>query len=471
MATKPNQTVDTKSVNVLNSIRNELGGTYKDHIPAAYAVGDIVGGKSITKDRALQRLRYIGETLRTHQPLQNAFLDALVNRIGLVIISNRLYSNPWAAFKRGILEYGETIEELFVNIVEAKQFDPDTAENTLFKREKPDVRSAFHTLNYQKFYKTTISEEQLRTAFLSFEGVSDLISKIIETLYTSANYDEFLMMKYLVVKNILLGHFYPVTIPQVSRETSTDIVIAMKNISEQATFMNTTYNETGVATYSDKDSQYFIFNTEFLSTIDVDVLARAFNLEYAQLMGHTVSINSFTFSGLEEQRLINLLYPNEADRPDSLFTADEMAILEKVPGVMIDKDWLMIFDNLILMKQVENGEGLYWNYVLHNWKTFSHSPFNTAIGFTTVESTVTEVTVTPSTADIAKGSQLQFIPKVTTTGLATTGVTWSINSTVSSISAQGLLTVPSTETATTITVTATSNFDKTKTGTATITVK
>lgn len=469
MPTIPNQKVNTNSVAVLNSVRNELGGTYKDQIPAAYAIGDIVDGKTVTRDMALQRLREIGTAFRTFQPAQNAFLDALVNRIGLVLLTNRLYENPWAAFKRGVLEYGETVEEIFVNILEAQQFDPDEAVTNIFKRNMPDVQTAFHRLNYQKFYKVTISEMQLRQAFLSFEGVSDLIGKIIEQLYTSANYDEFLMMKYLVCKSITQGHFFPVTIPAVSPATANSIVISMKNISEQATFMHTEYNEAGVATYTDKSSQYFIFNTEFLSTIDVEVLARAFNLEYTQLMGHTISINSFTFSGLEEKRVINLLYP-DGNGPDTLFTEAETTMLEGVPGVMVDENWMMIFDNLALMKQVENGEGLYWNYVYHNWKTFSHSPFNTAIAFTDVDSTVTGVTVSPATASIAKGSQLQMSATVATTGLATTGVTWSVNSEISSINAQGLLTVPSTETATTLTVTATSMYDNTKTGTGKITV-
>ena len=60
----------------------------------------------------------------------------------------------------------ETIEEIFVNIAKPFQFDPEVAENTVFKREIPDVRSAFHIMNYQKYYKATIQNDQLRQAFL-----------------------------------------------------------------------------------------------------------------------------------------------------------------------------------------------------------------------------------------------------------------------------------------------------------------
>lgn len=51
-------------------------------------------------------------------------------------------------------------------------------------------------MNYQKFYPTTVSNDQLRQAFLSWQGITDLIGRIIEQLYTGANYDEFLVMKY-----------------------------------------------------------------------------------------------------------------------------------------------------------------------------------------------------------------------------------------------------------------------------------
>ena len=70
-------------------------------------------------------------------------------------------------------------------------------------------------MNYQKFYKVTISEEQLRQAFLSYEGVNDLIAKTVDTLVTSMNYDEFLTMKYMLARRLLDGLMKTVSIPEV----------------------------------------------------------------------------------------------------------------------------------------------------------------------------------------------------------------------------------------------------------------
>lgn len=475
MPTKPNGKIKGDSVDLLNAIRNENGSSYSDVIPPAIRAGMTNSdGSKVTSTQALERLRTIGQALLTYEPAMNAFISTLVNRIGRVMISSRLYENPWAAFKRGYLEYGETIEEIFVNLMNAHQYDPEEAQYTVFKREKPDVRAVYHTLNYQKFYKVTTNEAMLRQAFLSFEGVNDLITKIIEQLYTSANFDEFLMMKYTILTNAMNGRMYPQEIdalPSPPTSTATNaIVVQLKNLSEQLTFMNDKYNFAGVATYSDKEYQYFILNSEFLAAIDVETLARAFNLDKVTLMGHTVVVNTFSFTPLEEKRVLNLLYPDEATRPNALFTDAQKALIATIPGVVVDQNWFMIFDNLQEMRTQPNNEGLEWQHWLHVWKTFSTSPFTTAIVLTTSKNAVTAVTVNPATATINKGAQLQLTATVATTGFASQDVTWSINSTLSTISPQGLLIVSPNETASSITVTATSNYDSTKTGTATITV-
>ena len=224
MPTIPKKAANLSTMNsadILNVTRNEIGGTYADMIPAVIKEGDTLpNGRIATKNDAIMSLRGIGDIMMQYPPLQNAFLSALVNRIGRVIITSRLYENPWAGFKKGLLEYGETIEEIFVNLAKPYQFDPVKAETNVFKRRTPDVRAAFHSMNYQKFYPTTVSNDQLRQAFLSWQGITDLIGKIIEQVYTGANYDEFLVMKYLIAQVALQGNIYPVSIPTVTADNA-----------------------------------------------------------------------------------------------------------------------------------------------------------------------------------------------------------------------------------------------------------
>ena len=243
MPTKPTpQKLNATSADILDVVRNDIGGTYADMVPAVERNADgTINNES---------LRAIGTIIMDYQPLQNAFLSALVNRIGRVLITSRLYENPWAGFKKGLLEYGETVEEIFVNIAKPFTYDPEKAETDIFKREIPDVRAAFHTMNYQKFYKVSVSNDQLRQAFLSADGITDLIGRIIDSLYTGANYDEFLTMKYLIAKMALAGNIYAVNVPEVTADNARSVVSTIKGIGNEIQFMSTKYNIAGVQTYT-----------------------------------------------------------------------------------------------------------------------------------------------------------------------------------------------------------------------------
>ena len=181
MATKPKvRTLTNSSADVLNAIRNSASVNYRNYVPV------------VTPDA--DSIREIGAIIMDMPALQNEFLSALVYRIGKVIITSKSYSNPWSMFKKGFLDFGETVEEVFVAMARPFQYDPAVAEKELFKREIPDVQSAFHVMNFQKFYKTTTEEQDLRLAFLSEDGVYNLVSKITEQLYTAMENDEFQVM-------------------------------------------------------------------------------------------------------------------------------------------------------------------------------------------------------------------------------------------------------------------------------------
>lgn len=436
---------------IMNTIRANASDQYQSLVPEA------------TQDVA--SLRGIWNVLEMYQPLRNEFLSSLINRIGRVIITSKMWENPWAPFKRGLLEFGETVEEIFVNIAKPFQYDPDTSVTDVFKRVIPDVRAAFHTLNYQKFYKTTVSNDQLRTAFLSWEGITDLIGRIVDSMYTGAAYDEFLTMKYLLARSILEGDVGNTEISTISEANMKSITTTILGYSNNMEFMSTTRNRAGVSNFTKKPDQFLIVTGDFLAKMNVDVLATAFNMEKAEFMGHLMTVDSL--ANLDNARLGELF---ATDPTYKEITAAQSAILDTVPAVIVSRDFFMIFDNFYNFTEQYNGEGLYWNYWYHTWKTFSTSPFAEAQAFTSTASSVTAVAVSPATASTTVGQSINFTASVTGTGIYDPNVTWSVNSNISTINADGVLTVPATETATSLTVKATSVGDPTKTGTATVTI-
>lgn len=452
MPTRPAvRQLTSNSVDILNAIRNNASSNYRDYIPEA--------------DANVESVRAIGAILMDYPVLQNEFLNALINRIGRVLVTSKMYDNPWNMFKRGMLEFGETVEEVFVELAKPFEYDPETAESEVFKREIPDVRAAFHILNYQKFYKVTVQREQLRQAFLTWDGVTDLISKIINSMYAGANYDEFMVMKYLVATNILNGRLKAVEI-----DDATDMkgaVSTIKSVSNGMEFMNTNYNMAGVHTYSDKKDQYIILTSTFDALMDVEVLAAAFNMDKADFMGRRVLVDSF--GSLDNDRLA-LLFDDDPNYVE--LTSDELAALDTIPAVLVDRDWFMILDNLLEFTDQYNGQGLYWNYWLHIWKTLSASPFANAAVFVPATPAVTSVTVSPSEVTAGAGQTVNLTAEVETTNFAPKTVYWSVgDDEPATVDIHGTVHIsPDAVSADTITVTATSTYDSTKTDSCTITV-
>lgn len=426
MPVKPNAaTLNANGINILNAIRNSASDTYRNRIPVA------------TQDN----IRDIGNAMMTYQATQNEFLNALVNRIARVIITSKSYENPLRVFKKGMMEYGETIEEIFVNIAKAHPFDPIVAEKTVFKREIPDVAAVFHKMNYQNFYKATISNDQLRQAFLSTEGITDLIARIVDSMYTGSEFDEFLCMKHLIEDDATKGRMYPVVIPEPTAANAKAIVTTIKGISNKLEFLSSTYNAMGVMNFTKKENQILIIDAAFDAVIDVEVLASAFNMSKAEFMGQRVLIDNF-------------------------------GTLTGCVAALVDREWFMVFDNLMSFTENYNGEGLYWNYFYHVWKTFSTSPFANALIFTTEAQSITSVTVTGPEA-LKLGQSAQYTATVVASNLAPQGVIWSVTGTnpvKSQIDWTGKLLVPPDETNTKLTIKATSIYDPTKSGTLDVTI-
>lgn len=454
MAIKPKiVTLTNSSVDILNVIRNNASVNYQNYVPQATADAESI--------------KEIGAVIMDNPQLQNEFLSALVNRIGRVLITSKMYENPWSMFKKGMLEFGETIEEIFVNIAKPFQFDPAVAETNLFKREIPDVRSAFHIMNYQKYYKTTIQNDQLRQAFLSWQGITDLIAKIVDAMYTGANYDEFQTMKYMLAKNVLNGRMYPVTIPAVTSDNMKSIVSTIKGVSNNFEFLSDKYNIAGVQNNSKKSEQYLLINSNFDATMDVEVLASAFNMDKAEFLGKRVLVDSF--GSLDIARL-NILFADDPTYTE--ISADELKALDAIPCILVDENWFMIFDNYYNFTEQYNGEGLYWNYWYHVWKTFSISPFvNNALFIPGVPS-VTSVTVSPANATVKAGQSVSLSAVVQTEYFAPQTVNWSSNTEGVTVNKGGVVTVGAdVSPETVVTITAQSTYDNTKVGTSTITVK
>lgn len=375
-------TLNASTLDILNVIRQNASYDYQQNVPVVKTANDIPK---------------VGEVLMGQPALANQFINALVNRIAIVRVQSATFNNPYSMLKKGYIEFGETVEDIFVSIAKGVDFNPEKAREREYKRTFPDVRSAFHAMNWRVMYPVTIQDEDLKQAFLSMDGVQNLIAKIVDAVYTGAEYDEFLLFKYLLIKAISHGKMKPVAIGD-----GTDLresAIRFRGVSNLLPFMSGEYNEVGVKTTTPKDRQVIFMDAMFNAQFDVKVLASAFNMNKADFMGRLFLIDNWTSFDNERFDIIRA----NSDGIEEV-TSEELALLADVKAVILDENWFQVYDNNNKFTEKYSASGLYWNYFYHTWKTISNSPFSNAVVFVTSTATITapeSVKVEISSKDIA----------------------------------------------------------------------
>ncbi len=375
-------TLNASTLDILNVIRQNASYDYQQNVPVVKTANDIPK---------------VGEVLMGQPALANQFINALVNRIAIVRVQSATFNNPYSMLKKGYIEFGETVEDIFVSIAKGVDFNPEKAREREYKRTFPDVRSAFHAMNWRVMYPVTIQDEDLKQAFLSMDGVQNLIAKIVDAVYTGAEYDEFLLFKYLLIKAISHGKMKPVAIGD-----GTDLkesAVQFRGVSNLLPFMSGEYNEVGVKTTTPKDRQVIFMDAMFNAQFDVNVLASAFNMDKADFMGRLFLIDNWTSFDNERFDIIRA----NSDGIEEV-TSEELALLAEVKAVILDENWFQVYDNNNKFTEKYSASGLYWNYFYHTWKTISNSPFSNAVVFVTSTATITapeSVTVEISSKDIA----------------------------------------------------------------------
>lgn len=354
-------TLNASTTDILNVIRQNASYEYQQNVP------------EVTKASDIPR---VGEVIYGTPAFANQFINALVNRIAIVRMQSATFNNPYGVLKKGYIEFGETVEDIFVSIAKGVDFDPEKGKSREFKRTFPDVRSAFHTMNWRVMYPVTIQDEDLKQAFLSLEGVQNLIAKIVDAVYTGAEYDEFLLFKYLMIKAISHGKMKPESIGD-----GTDLkesAVAFRGISNLLPFISSDYSEAGVKTNTPKNRQIIFMDAKFNAQFDVNVLASAFNMDKADFMGRLFLIDNWTSFDNERFDVIR----ENSDGIEEV-TAGELALLANVKAVIVDENWFQIYDNNNKFTEKYVASGMYWNYFYHTWKTVSISPFANAVVFVT----------------------------------------------------------------------------------------
>lgn len=376
-----------KGAKVFNVVRENSSKVFMETVPAA------------TEDN-IQTLSNILFN-DAYQPMLNEFVSNLINRIGLTIIRNKSFNNPLALFKKGSVPLGTDIQDIYENPAEAEQYElSNTAMAKLLTITDPDTHVAYYRRNRKDLYTKTITRENLQGAFVSWNDFENYLSAITTSLYSGNYIDEFEYTKSLIDgaydnNKIIVEQ---VTAP-VDNATSKAFVKKVRALFSKMKLPSTQYNAYSrfsgakgtIKTWTDEDRIVLIIKADVLAEVEVETLAQAFNLSYADMKARIVEVDQFEN--------------------------------EEIQAVICDEAWLQIYDNILRFDEFYNARVMAWNEYLHAWGTFAICPFANAICLATaqpkpataisvadvsvVEDATASVTVTLTPADAT--SELEFI--------------------------------------------------------------
>ena len=318
------------NVQFLNAIRAVASAEYKGRIPTATQTN----------------IQNIMTTIMDYSATKEEFTNTILNKIVRTKVLNKAYENSLKFFKKEPLPFGKTIEGVFVDLIKAKNFNENfgTGNNeatSLLAKEKAPVKVEYYSENFKHKYKLSISDEQLKSAFMSADGLSQMTQGLIRSATSSSEYDEYMMIKTLIGASVgkeveIQGLFALDENAQAKKVTKT--VQALVN---KFRFMSTEYNKQGVHTHCLPSDCVIITTPDQLANLNVELLATAFNVPYAEMPSRIVVIDSFL----------------KADGTDDTDTV----------CIVADMDLVQFRNTLDTWETFRNPDGLMTNMFHHVW--------------------------------------------------------------------------------------------------------
>ena len=315
-------------------------------------------------------IKKIGETITTYPTLKNEFINVLTNQVSKQLFFNKVWENPYKMFNRGQLPYGKSIESIFIDIVKGKDRTRQTNTNNLasdlLSRQTPNVKVEYYTENFQQQYPTTLSDEELKGAFRTQNGLSEMTARILQAPLTGAEFDQFLMIKHalanLKTAQVKIGKtaYNGLT----AKEKANLITTTVKAYVKKLKFLSNNYNAQGVMTFSRPTDLYLFVPADISAFLDVEQLATAFNISKVELPTRVLDIDNF--------QKVN----TGNDASSNPYVEDTDALF-----YLIDKDAIQLYETLNESESFRNPQAKYTNIWFDRWGIIASCHFANAIKF------------------------------------------------------------------------------------------
>ena len=335
------------SLNALREMSVESGSVYHQYVPIVDSNTDIGS---------------FGTPILNNTPVMNEFMSMLVNRIVYTQFMTKYFNNPLQVLEGDRIPLGYAGQEIYINPAKGRQYNVNDFAGLLQKYEA-DVKVQYTSVNTDLQYPVTVSRHKLKQAFVSWDTLDQFISELSNSLYNGAYIDEYQFSKGLVASAFKSNQAQYIKLTSPTTEQTGKAFV--KKLRE--TFLNmktpsSSYNAWAkvggygneIITWSNPEDIVFLIRNDVLSNIDVDVLASAFNIGKAELMGNIIPVDNFD------------IYADDGTK-----AYDGSDIL----GFIGDKSWFRIKRQDMYLDEFYNANNRTWQYYLNLTKMYNYSLF------------------------------------------------------------------------------------------------
>ena len=342
----------------LNEIRNTLiqdNTLYQEQIPVVneYTSSQVYG----------QTL------LNLPSDLRNKFIQSLVNRIAYTRFMMDYFENPLRELAGDDLPLGAIGQEIYVNPARGRVYDINDFAGLLAKYEA-DIKAEYTEINFDVQYPVTIIRKELEKAFVSWGDFESFLMGISTSLYNGAYIDDYKYTKRLITNAYRSN---AVQMETVSFAGSTPTASELKSLTARLRqayldFMvpSTKYNAwkkvggygKSIVSWSKPENIVVFVSNAMASILDVEVLASAFNMNKADLVGKVYYVENFDIID---------------DDGTTIFDGSNIVAL------ICDRRWFKIREKDMFMDEFYNANNRSWQSYLNVIKCFNFSVFANAL--------------------------------------------------------------------------------------------
>lgn len=328
----------------------------------------------------------------------------LLKKIVATAVYNKTFNNPLANLEGERMPLGNFIEDVYVNPAKARGFNVNDFAGLLQKYEA-EIATQYLAVNSDLQYCVTITREKIRNAFTSWSNLENLVSSMVNSLYNGAYLTRYNQAKGLVLSAYTGNNVQVEVVSAVSSEsTAKALVKKMRATFSKMQIPSTRFNawnkvkggNLALKTWTDPEDVVVLISADLEATLDVDVLASAFNMSKTDFLGRVIVVDDF-----------------------SQYNDDGTVAVDgsNIQAMICDKAWFKIKTQDFAMDEFYNANNRTWQYYLNDVRMINYSLFANAVIFATQAPVVPTESVTVETGivNLASGASVSVGYTITPT--------------------------------------------------------